>query len=114
MILRRRSFAKPNNRRGYKGVGKLHVVRVETVNAQECHAIEKIPLDGLAVVYVHEFAWDEPSGNAALGHPCVGQGEEMTVQARETADLHPAGLLRTDLQAVLVTVFQVMVPHVGR
>src|SRR5205823_1232539 len=88
--------------------------RVGTVDVEERQAVEQIRLYGLAVVDIHELARDEPSGNAALGHPGVGQAEEMAVEPCKAADLHPAGLLRVELQAVLVAVLQVMVADVGR
>src|ERR1017187_9158118 len=84
------------------------------MNVQERHAIEEVPLDGLAVVHVHEFARDEPSGDAALGHPCVGKAEKMAVKPCESADLNPARLLRAELQAALIPVLQVMMPDIGR
>src|SRR3989442_16005264 len=42
------------------------------------------------------------------------QAKEMAVEPCEAADLHPARLLRVELQAVLVAVLQVMVADVGR
>ena len=75
---------------------------------------EQIPLDGLAVVHIHEFARNQPTGDAVVGHPGMGLAEEMAVEPGKPADLHAAGLLRAKLQAALVAVLQVMVPHIWR
>jgi len=106
--------AEPDDGRRDEGVCKLHVIGVEAVDVEQCYFVEKIMLDGLAVVHVHEFARNEPAGNTAGRHPCMRDAEEVTVEAGEAAHFHPACLKGAGLKVCLVAVAKVMMAHIRR
>jgi hypothetical protein len=50
------------------------------------YPLGEVSLDSGPVVHVHEFGWDQPDGKPAIGQPCIGQEEEVGIEARQAAD----------------------------
>ena len=110
----RRLLAKPHHGGRHQCVGKLHVVRIETMNLQQRHLVEKIALDRNAIVYVHEFARYQPAGQTSCYHPRMAQTKEIAIQPGQTVHFHAARRIRTYFQALFFSSPNMMMPHVRR
>ena len=84
------------------------------MDVQKVHGVEKVLLDCEPVVDVHEFAGDQPAGEAPICHPLVAQSEKVAVQAGESAQFKAASRSGELAQPMLVTVGDVVVAHVWR
>ena len=92
----------------------MHVIGIVAVDLQERDLFEKVALQRPAVIHAHEFARDEPSGDAVIGHERVRQTHEVTVEAGQAVDLDATRLFGAALNIGLADRVHVMMPDIRR
>ena len=84
------------------------------MDLEETDPLGQVPFDRRPVVDVHEFAGDEPDGQATVIEPIVAQQEEVGVETREAADLDARPLIDQLLEPPLLDAIEVMMADVRR
>jgi hypothetical protein len=114
VIVRRGGFLENDDGGRDQGVAELNIRRTISVDVQKFDVLGQVSFDGGAVIYIHEFRWDQPDGQPARSHPGIAQQQEVGVKPGQATDIEAETVADQRFQPLFVGPVEVMMPHVRR